>query len=209
MKRILFDIGANRGLYADANVNLYDQCILVEANPELSRFLSEKYNTNPGMVIVNKIVSNKQNETFYISNADTISTVDPEWVNQSRFSQNYSWHPVQGLPTFSIDELVQTYGQPSFLKVDVEGYEYNVILSMTQKYCPLSFEWAEEKKQEILLTLKYLHSLGYSKFSLQMEDSYTYQVKNEEWVEFSTLYSMLETLCDVSRKSMWGMIWAS
>jgi len=209
MKRILIDIGANRGLYADANAASYDQCILVEANPELSMFLLEKYKGNEKMVIENKIVSNKTNETFYISNADTISTVDREWVSNSRFSQNYSWRPVEGLPTCSIDTLVQTYGTPSFLKVDVEGYEYNVILSMTQKYCPLAFEWAEEKKEEILLTLKYLHSLGYTKFALQLEDAYTHKVNDDEWYVFSTMYSILEGSCEVARKSSWGMLWAS
>ena len=80
---------------------------------------------------------------------------------------------------------------------------------MTQKYCPLCFEWAEEKKEEILLTLKYLHSLGYNKFALQLEDAYTYKVKEEEWTNFSTFFSIMEGACNPSRKSMWGMVWAS
>ena len=209
MKRLLFDIGANRGLYADANIAEYDDCVLVEANPELCSFLQEKYRMNPKMQIENCIVSNKPSETFYISNADTISTVDKEWIENSRFSKNYQWHPIQGLPTRSIDALVEQYGTPSFMKIDVEGYEYNVICSMTKKYCPLSFEWAEEKKGEILLTLEYLQKLGYSRFSVQMEDSYTYKVSQENWTDYTSIYQMFQQACDPGRKSSWGMLWAS
>ena len=207
--KILFDIGANRGLYTDANIDKYDLCILVEANPALAQFLESKYNGNPKVRIENVIISNKESETFYISNADTISTVDKEWITQSRFSGNYTWQPVEGIQTVSIDFLIQKYGAPLFLKVDVEGYEYNVLQSLTQRVPSLCFEWAEEKKDEILLTLNYLQTLGYKHYALQFEDSYIYQVEESDWIPFETIYSYMDILCNTSRKEKWGMIWAS
>ena len=113
------------------------------------------------------------------------------------------------MPTYSIDALVEKYGTPSFLKIDVEGYEYNVITSIHQKYCPLNFEWAEEKKDEILLTLDHLKTLGYTKFALQQEDDYSYKVPDSSWTNYETMYSIMQVGCDPSRKEIWGMIWAS
>ncbi len=207
--KILFDIGANRGLYSDANAKDYESIVLVEANPSLCSFLSSKYQQNPLIHIENVIVSNKSSETFYISNADTISTVDPEWIHQSRFSKNYSWRPVDGLPTVSLDALVQKYGKPAHIKIDVEGYEYNVIQSLTTKVDSLCFEWAEEKKKEILLTLEYLKNLGFTRFAIQMEDAYVYTVQSHEWMSYQDIWNLMSMNCDEERKDKWGMVWVS
>lgn len=209
MASLLFDIGANRGLYLDANRNKYTQSILVEANPSLCSFLEKKYIGDTSVQIVNCIVSNKTSETFYISNADTISTVDRDWIENSRFAGSYQWQPIENIPAVSIDALITKYGVPSFIKIDVEGYEYNVLLSMTKAYCPLSFEWAEEKKDELLLSLKYLQELGYSRFTIQQEDKYDYLIDENDWLTYEDIYVMLNTLCEPTRKKYWGMVWAS
>jgi FkbM family methyltransferase len=205
---VLFDIGANRGLYTDKNRYKYEKCILVDANPELTSGLREKYKYDKGIEVIEAIVSNKESETFYIANSDQISTADPEWISQSRFSKSARWSPLKGIPTISVDKLISLYGVPAFLKIDVEGYEYNVLLSLTQKVPALAFEWAEEKKSEILLTMEHLHKLGFTKFHIQMEDEYSYQVEDSEWYDYSIAYKLLQSICDKDRKQRWGMIWA-
>lgn len=207
-KKLLFDIGANHGIYTDVNRSNYESCILVDANPSLIQELQTKYKGDLNVHIILGLVSNKESETFYISNADTISTADPEWITQSRFSKNYTWSPIQGVPTISLDKLVSMYGEPDLLKIDVEGYEYNVLLSLTKKVPKLCFEWAEEKKKEILLALEHLQQLGFTKFHIQMEDDYAYEVGDSDWLDFSITYTMINTLCAVNRKDRWGMIWA-
>ncbi len=206
--RVLFDIGANEGKYTDANMKNFNKCILVEANPVLAENLREKYRTNTSIYIVEAIASNKENEVFYISNANQISTSDPEWIQKSRFSNNYTWSPVEGIKTISVDTLIQQFGEPTLLKIDVEGYEYNVLQSLSKKVNMLCFEWAEEKKKEILLSLEYLHTHNYTKFHIQIEDKYDYSVKEGDWLNYTTIYNTMNTSCDVNRKDSWGMIWA-
>ena len=202
-------MGANEGKYTDINLNKFDKYILVEANPSLAEKLRQKYKTNPAIQIVEAIASNKENETFYISNADTISTSDLEWIRQSRFSNNYMWRPVEGIQTVSLDRLISIYGEPTLLKIDVEGYEYNVLQSLTKKVKLLCFEWAEEKKEEILLSLEYLHNQNYMRFHVQMEDKYDYVVNDSDWSDFKTIYEFMKISCNVNRKEIWGMLWAS
>jgi FkbM family methyltransferase len=208
-QRILYDVGANEGKYTDINLNKFDKYILVEANPSLAEKLRQKYKTNPEIHIVEAIASNKETETFYISNADTISTSDIEWIQQSRFSNNYLWKPVDGLQTVSLDRLISIYGEPTLLKIDVEGYEYNVLQSLTKKVKLLCFEWAEEKKKEILLSLEYLRNQNYTRFHVQMEDKYDYVVNDSDWYDFRIVYDIMNQSCNVMRKETWGMIWAS
>lgn len=207
-QRVLFDIGANEGKYTDINMKNFDKCILVEANPVLSENLRQKYKTNHSIHVVEAIASNKENEVFYISNANQISTSDPEWIQKSRFSNNYIWTPVEGIRTVSVDTLIEQFGQPTLVKIDVEGYEYNVLQSLSKKVNMLCFEWAEEKKKEILLSLEYLDRYKYTKFHIQNEDTYDYSVKDSEWLDYTTVYNIMNNSCDVNRKESWGMIWA-
>ena len=208
-QRILYDVGANEGKYTEINLNKFDKYILVEANPLLAEKLRQKYKTNTAIHIVEAIASNKESETFYISNADTISTSDTEWIRQSRFSNNYTWRPVEGIQTVSLDRLISIYGEPTLLKIDVEGYEYNVLQSLTKKVKLLCFEWAEEKKEEILLSLEYLHNQNYTRFHLQMEDKYDYVVDDADWCDFRKMYDLMNVSCNINRKEIWGMLWVS
>ena len=209
LETILYDVGANEGKYTDINIKKFDKCILIEANPLLAEKLRQKYRTNTAIHIVEAIASNKESEIFYISNADTISTSDMEWIKQSRFSNNYTWRPVEGIKTVSLDTLITRYGEPTLLKIDVEGYEYNVLQSLTKKVKLLCFEWAEEKKEEILLSLEYLRNQNYTRFHVQMEDKYDYVVNDSEWCDFRTIYDIMNVSCNITRKEIWGMLWAS
>jgi FkbM family methyltransferase len=208
--KVLYDIGANRGLYADAHIANYDRVIMVEANPSLCEFLAVKYQDNPKVTIVNRIVSNDKDVLFYMCpKADTISTADHQWVVDSRFTKDYYWEPVKNLPTISMDRLIEENGEPAFIKIDVEGYEYNVLLSLTKNHCPLSFEWSEEKVREMVDTVEYLFSLGYTKFAVQLEDRYDAIIEDDQWMAKEKILEFFFNHLIPGRKKFWGMIWAS
>jgi FkbM family methyltransferase len=207
--RILFDIGANHGLYTDANQEKYDLCVLVEANPMLCDELREKFKANTKIHVIHAIASNKNTETFYISNADQISTADTNWITKSRFTGNYMWVPVNGIPTISLDTLIKQYPEVTRIKIDVEGYEYNVLQSLHTKVPSLCFEFAEEKMEELLLSMDYVKQLGYTKFHIQYQDKFTYEVAETMWISYEELKDHIYHSFIPSQKEKWGMIWAS
>ena len=208
MKTLLFDIGANHGHYTETNRKNYESCVLVEANPNLMEPLRNRFKQDGNVRVINAIISNKPSEIFHVCTTDTLSTADREWIYNSRFTNSHRWFAIEGLPTLSLDSLIQVYGIPDHIKIDVEGYEYNVLQSLTQKVPSLNFEWAEEKKSEILLSLEYLSKLGFTKFYLQSGDAYDFQVKETDWCEYQTIYNDVQTICNPERKDKWGMIWA-
>jgi hypothetical protein len=86
------------------------------------------------------------------------------------------------------------------------GQEYDVLTSLT-KVLPntvVSFEWAEEQKEKIILTLEHIRSLGYKKFSYTESDGVLFD-EDINWVPFEKL-NLLENL-DPARKRKWGMIY--
>ena len=199
--RTLFDIGANKGNYTLANINKYDKIVLVDANYQLCKEMK----LPDKCVIENCIVSSDKNVPFYINkDSDTISTASTFWINEGRFSKNNSWECHNNIPTMSIDDLVNKYGIPSYIKIDVEGYEKNVIKSMSKYYCELSFEWAEESLSDIFDTITYLKDIGYNNFAIQYKDDYTF-IPNE-YISYDNIMDDLKKNCKAERKELWGMI---
>jgi FkbM family methyltransferase len=203
---LIFDIGANIGSTVDIFKTKSKQVIAFEANPTLSNFLKSKYK-NQNVVIDGRGLSNK-NETkqFKISNADTISTFSDDWVTNSRFSENYVWNNVVDVETITLDFAIELYGIPNYIKIDVEGYEYEVLTSFT-KLIPntvICFEWAEEQKDKIEMTLNHVKNLGYNNFSYTEADKVLFD-EEINWVSFEN-FDIIQKL-NPEKKDKWGMIY--
>lgn len=206
--KLYFDIGANIGDYTNSLMekNEYDKIICVEANPNIIQKLKNRFFENNKIEIINKAVSSEKGFVdFYVcESCDVVSTCDIEWINQSRFSDNKTWSKFE-IETISIDDLVNKYGIPEHIKIDVEGYELNVIKGMTKNYgSQIKFEWAEEKLNDIFEIIDYLSLIGYSKFSYILQDKY-----DEEPFEYFSKKEFEEkfkNMCVPSRQDLWGMI---
>lgn len=206
MKQLCFDIGANRGLWALANIQRFDKIISVEASPITFQALQNTCN-HERIMLLNFCVCNNNGEdiTFYHADEDTLSTLNLNWLTSetSRFC-NKSYKPIQ-CKTITIDRLIEQYGMPDQIKIDVEGGEYACLTSLTQKVNTVCFEWASETNDITFKCLDYLESLGYKKFFLQFEDAYTYEPNENEYVSLDVIKSILQRTVP---KIHWGMMWA-
>lgn len=207
---LLFDIGANNGSYAKENSSIYSKIISVEASPITYDKLKHNVASYSNITPLNVAISNSSTEyiTFYhCTTADTISTLDKEWLSShtSRFGNYKSSIKELTVPTISLDKLILTYGIPDLLKIDVEGAENIVIASLSQKVPLLCFEWAAEWREKNKECIRQLICLGFDKFQIQMEDNYHYRP-----AELNKSAADIIDFFDVARdKKDWGMIWAA
>ena len=206
---IYFDIGANVGKYIDvllSNINPQDTIIAVEANDELCNFLSKKY-SDKNVIIENCLLSEKVGYgDFYICNANTISTCNRKWIEESRFSNNsqYYWNKIQK-ETSTLDVLISKYGLPEMIKIDVEGHEKEVLNGLNYKIDKLCFEYAEELYEDTNKCIDKLKSLGYIEFAFTIND----MLFNDSDLTYSKWEdSEIHTISIPKRKELWGMIWA-
>jgi len=204
---LIFDIGANKGDFSEKCLIEYKdvKMITIEANDELASLLTKKF-INSDVVVLNNLASSKNNEEieFFISNADTISTASKDWIEKSRFSNNYSWGDPIKKKTVNIDSLIEKYGKPNLIKIDVEGYELEVVKGLTTKQSEICFEWAEEEYSKINETCSYLKSIGYEEFGF---------IYGDEHLKRPDVYTSWENCSihndiNINRKDKWGMIWA-
>lgn len=206
---LAFDIGANIGKYTEVLLQHYNAVVAVEPMESHCHYISRRL-SGQNLVIVNALVSDKQGSLpFY--ECDTISTVVKEWVENSRFTGDYTWQTPKLKPAITIKNLIDEYGPPDFIKIDVEGHEFEVLSGLTacdKNQLPhmLAFEWAEELVSSTEKCIKLLKELGYDKFGVcHMHDTIPY---NPEWVSSESVYRQLSTLKSPGSKHHWGMIWA-
>jgi FkbM family methyltransferase len=204
--KLVFDIGANIGNTVEQFTLVSDKVVCFEPNPKLSYELRIRFENFP-VVVDERGVSNKNGlQIFKISNADTISTLSEDWITNSRFTESYNWDTHIQVETVTLDSIVEEYGEPDYIKIDVEGHEFEVLTSFT-KLLPntlISFEWAEEQKSKIESTIHHLNNIGYNMFGYTEFDKILFD-NQIDWKEYKN-FSFIESL-NPERKERWGMIY--
>lgn len=207
---LLFDIGANHGRYALANLERYRRIISVEASPATYTILCRNVASHSQITPLHYAVTDTSDATvtfYHCAAADTISTLDRDWLSSStsRFANYRSAIREVQVPTISLDRLITQYGIPDLLKVDVEGAENIVLASLTQKVPSLCFEWAAEWRDKNKQCIRHLTALGFTRFHVQMEDKYDYLPPAYDRTAEEVL-AFFDTARD---KVDWGMVWAN
>ena len=201
-----FDIGSNIGKWSLTNIAFCDKIISVEASPITFEKLVENCGNNLNIECINYAVCDNNNNdvTFYQAEADTLSTLNKDWLtlDTSRFF-NQKFEEII-CKSITLDDLIEKYGVPTFIKIDVEGGEFNCIKSLTKKVDNLCFEWASETNNITFQCLDYLYNLGFNLFYLQFQDHYDFRPESDK---YSDINSIKNELNKTIPKDHWGMIW--
>jgi FkbM family methyltransferase len=153
-----FDIGGNVGDKAAIFLHLNAKVIIVEPQDSCVKMLNEKFG---GKAIILQKGAGSLNtiKEFYVANNSQISSFEKDWVTDlkdTRFT-NVVVEKIENIEIVTLDSLIETYGNPDFIKIDVEGYELEVLKGLNKKFTMLSFEYAvPEKLEEAIKCLELL-----------------------------------------------------
>jgi len=148
---VVIDIGANVGEKADIFLRLGAKVVAVEpdtANQLIlrQRFCQWRLNKKP-VIVVGKAVSDREgSSTFYVNGSNpALSTLNQKWVtvlgkDELRFGTAMTFSDQRVVETTTLDKLVDEFGSPSFVKIDVEGWEPEVLRGLNSPVRCLSFE---------------------------------------------------------------------
>lgn len=154
---LVFDVGGNIGnksaefLAQGARVVLFEPQSVCVAHCR-ARFGSK--------VIIEEIGldSYKGTGLIYPSNAHTLSSMSQQFVDTvsvGRF-QDYRWNQPTTIQVDTLDNMIEKYGTPKLIKIDVEGYEINVLKGLTSKIDLISIEFTPELLNSTLECLECL-----------------------------------------------------
>tara|TARA_Y100001958_G_C21192427_1_gene520342 strand:- start:665 stop:1351 length:687 start_codon:yes stop_codon:yes gene_type:complete len=200
---IIFDIGAHKGDKSKKLINFFSKIVLVEPQPECVKILKSKFSKYKNIIIVETGVSSREQslELKINSSNPLISTFSDKWT-KGRFKES-KWDQKLNITTTTLDKLVNQFGNPDFIKIDVEGHEYDVVKGLSKKVGTISFEFTSEFFEESLKCLNYLQKLGYEKFNYSEGERRKF---NTDWVKKEKLVSILKK--ELEKNSLlWGDIY--
>lgn len=198
---LCFDVGANIGNRTEAFVKLGARVIAIEPQPECLTILNEKFGRNENVVIVPKVLADTVGQAeIYAGTASTLTSMSKEWINavkeSGRFAE-HNWNKTHIVETTALDILIQEYGKPVFCKIDVEGFEYDVLKGLSSPIEFISFEFVPEIIQIATDCIEYLSGLGPVLFNYSIGESMSLALSN--WVAPNTITNIL---IDFSKKNV-------
>lgn len=185
-----------------------NKIICVEASPSCYNLLQNNLKNYENIICLNYAVCDTTNNTteFYEAiNCNTISTLNVDWLSNDISRFNGTPYNKIIVNAISIDKLIELYGMPDLIKIDVEGAEYNCIKSLNIKVKCICFEWASEMREIIFKCLDYLNKLGYTQFYCQYGDAYDFRPN----IYDDNIESLTQKILNTTPKKEWGMIWCN
>ncbi len=200
----VFDVGAHYGVKAQAMLEQSaGRVVCFDCQPNCVAALQAKFGDAPNVVVMPAGLADKPgNIRFSICSAgEGLSTFSTEW-KQGRFA-GMNWNQQIIAPVTTLDLMIAQFGRPAYCKIDVEGFEYNVLRGLTQPIPCLSFEFAKEFLAQTRCCVEYLAELGFDGFNVKIGDG--------ERLLFGravTPEHLLSTLEQSPDKMLWGDIYA-
>ncbi|MGB0887255.1 MAG: FkbM family methyltransferase [Vicingaceae bacterium] len=159
---VVFDVGANKGNRTVIFLELGAKVVAVEPQRECYEHLIKRFGNTIDLVKLG--LGEKENkETMYVSGSTLISSFSKDHVDmmqEDRF-KGADWGDTIEVQMTTLDVLIGMYGVPSFCKIDVEGYEYDVLKGLSKPLKALSLEYIVPENTLVLVDcLKHLAGLG-------------------------------------------------
>jgi FkbM family methyltransferase len=192
---LCFDVGAHLGDRSEAWLALGATVVGIEPQPRFSVYLANEFKGNPSYH--NEAVAlgaTHTTATLHISNLfPTLSTLSgQDWRKKIHEATplSISYDETVEIKVLTLDELIAKYGKPKFIKIDVEGYETEVLKGLSYAVPFISFEvlsFTSELMEECLLILS---KLGYQEFNFSLRE--TFRMSFENWIDADILKNALK-----------------
>jgi FkbM family methyltransferase len=192
---LVFDVGANLGNRTKVFKKLGATVVAVEPQPRCSRILELAYKSHKSVRVVPKAVGGEAGQiTMYLSEAHYLSSMSQDWMSKVSASGRFGsakWDRKIEVPVTTLDTLIQTYGEPSFIKIDVEGHEQEVLKGLSHGVKALSFEFTPETLSAAISCVIHLEDIGMHQFNFVEGEST--ELSFSKWKSHSEIISLLET----------------
>jgi len=137
---LCFDVGSNIGDISAVLLRLGARVIAIDPQPAAMRELRARLAGNAKLACVQAGVAESPGELeLYLHDQVGTTSMVKEW-SPGRIVNSIT------VPVMTLDDLIARFGVPRYCKIDVEGFELNVLRGLSSQLELLSFEFHIDQK---------------------------------------------------------------
>ncbi len=200
---LVYDVGAHKGDKTKLYLKAGARVLCVDPQPACVEALQKRFAKDDRVAIEGVGLAGEPGtlELSICDEAPTISTFSDEW-KEGRFA-DYKWDRKVQVPVTTLDALIAKHGKPAYCKIDVEGFELQVLSGLSQHAGVVSIEFTSEFLSNLEQCLDHLVSLGYTAFNFARGEETSMALA--EWGSRDALVSTLRGDDDTD---LWGDVYA-
>jgi FkbM family methyltransferase len=181
---ICFDIGANVGQKTEIFLKLGAKVVAVEPQHSCFNFLKGIYKKNGNVTLINAALgATVGKQEMMICEANAMSSLSPDWVLKAKeIWKDHEWNDKEIVQVETLDRLISRFGLPHFIKIDVEGFEIDVIKGLNKKVPFICFELTPITARRLKDAYDHLSKYGEISFNLAKGEPINFVFK--EWVKW-------------------------
>jgi FkbM family methyltransferase len=198
---LAFDVGAHVGGRVRAWRRLGVRVVAVEPQPDCLRVLRLLFGRDRGVTVVPTAAGARVGRArLAVSTATpTVSSMSPDWIGSVTADDSFArvrWDRSVEVGVTTLDELIAVHGEPAFCKIDVEGFEADVLAGLTRPVRALSFEYVPSAHDAALTTLDIVEKLGLEAggYVYNYSPVETMRLASERWLDAADLVERLERI---------------
>lgn len=194
---LAIDVGAHVGDRIACFRKLGARVVAVEPQPHLAALLRRLHGRDRGVALLDCALGAEPGVAELRVNRrnPTLSTLSTAWTGTMARSPRFpgeSWDGSVKVPVRTLDELIARHGAPDFVKIDVEGFEAEVLAGLSKPVLAVSFEFLPETLPAALACLDRLAALGLYRFQASAGESF--QMALPDWTDAEGMRQWLEKL---------------
>lgn len=162
---LAFDVGAHAGNRVAAFRGLGARVVAVEPQADFVRLLQRRFGSDRDVTVLPQALGRAPGQAQLLASArtPTVSTLSADFTRRAGSSASFrgvQWAPGPVVDVTTLDALIARHGRPDFCKIDVEGFEHEVLLGLSQPLPALSFEFLVPVRDVALACIDRLETLA-------------------------------------------------
>lgn len=194
---LAFDIGSHVGDRIGSFRRLGARVVALEPQPDCARIIASLYRSDALVTLREAACGPRQGTiTLHINSANpTVTTASPDFVAAAHGAggwEGQTWDRTSVVPVTTLDTLIAEHGRPDFVKIDVEGFEADVLAGLSVPLPVLSFEFTTIQRDVARACIARLEDIGRYRFDLALGESQSLVL--ERWISGADMAHYIHNL---------------